>query len=157
MPAFPLLWPAIAMVALTFVVWFALVGARFGHMKRTPPRAEDFASGDTSRRYFEPVERPAANLANLFEMPVLFYVAIGLLLLTEQASDSYVALAWGYVALRTVHSWFHLRGQIKPRFLTYALSNAVLLALWVGFAVDSYSAARAYTETMQTLDAAAQP
>ena len=43
---------------------------RAAHMKRTPPRADDFATGDAAMRYFTPVEMPANNYRNLFEMPV---------------------------------------------------------------------------------------
>ena len=153
MPAFPLLWPLIAMAALTFAIWFALVVQRFRHMKANPPLAENFATGDSARRYFEPVERPAANLANLFEMPVLFFAVVILLLLTELANDIQVILAWGYVACRAVHSWFHLRGRVKARFFSYLLSVAVLLAMWIGFTVDTLAAANAYRETMATLEA----
>lgn len=153
MPAFPLLWPMIAMAALTFVVWLALVVKRLRHMKANPPSARDFASGDNSRRYFEPVELPANNLANLFEMPVLFFVVLIALLLTELANDIQVLLAWAFVALRAVHSWFHLRGQVKPRFFSYLLSMAVLLAMWIGFTVDLAIAAEAYRDTMATLEA----
>lgn len=157
MPAFPLLWPLIAMAALVFVVWFAVVLQRFGHMKANPPTPESFASGSSAKRYFEPVERPANNLANLFEMPVLFFVIAILLILTEIGNDTQVALAWGYVVLRAVHSWFHLAGRVRARFLTYALSNALLLAMWVGFTVDAVAAARTYNATMATLEAGERP
>lgn len=153
MPAFPLLWPMMAMAALTFVIWFVLVVKRLGHMKANPPGAQDFASGDNARRYFEPVELPGNNLANLFEMPVLFFVACILLLLTELANDIQVLLAWAYVAARAVHSWFHLRAQVKPRFFSYLVSMAVLLAMWIGLTVDTLVAADAYRETMTVLEA----
>lgn len=156
MPAFPLLWPIIAMAALTFAIWLVLVVHRFRHMKANPPRAQHFASGSSARQYFEPVELPANNLANLFEMPVLFFVLAILLLVTELANDVQVLLAWVFVGLRAVHSILHLRGQVRPRFLAYLSSTIVLIAMWVGFTVDAVSAARAYTETMQTLEAEAQ-
>lgn len=155
MPAFPLLWPIIAMAALTFVVWFVLVVQRMAHLKANPPRREDLATGDSSRRYFEPVARPADNLANLFEMPVLFFVVAVLLIVTELANDVQVMLAWAYVAVRAVHSVFHLRGQVKQRFFSYLLSMAVLLAMWVGFTVDAVQAGVAYNQTVATLEAEA--
>lgn len=159
MPAFPLIWPLIAMAALIFTMWFALVLKRFGYMKTNPPGADNFASGSSAKRYFEPVARPADNLANLFEMPVLFFVVVLLLMHNEMGNDLQVALAWGYVAARAVHSWFHVAGRVRPRFLTYALSNALLLAMWVGFTVDTVGNARAYHAAMTTLerDAGARP
>lgn len=65
----PILWPTFALVALIFGVWATLLVKRLGHMRRNPPQPEDFASGGAAWRYFRPVEMPANNLANLFEMP----------------------------------------------------------------------------------------
>lgn len=153
MPAFPLLWPIIAMAALIFVVWFVLLFQRFRHIHANPPVADTFATGANARRYFEPVEMASNNLINLFEMPVLFFVLAILLLETELANDIQVILAWAYVALRAVHSWFHIGRNVRARAGIYALSVAVLLAMWVGFAVDAAVAAHAYNETMATLEA----
>ena len=140
-----ILWPTLALVALVFVVWFTLFFQRTAHMKRNPPTAETFADGDSSLRYFRPVEMPANNLANLFEMPVLYFALVPLLLLTAQANHIQVALAWIYVAARVVHSYVHIAVKNVPvRFLAYAVSVAVLLAMWIGFGVDLIAAARAF-------------
>lgn len=153
MPAFPLLWPMIAMAALIFAVWFALVTKRLGHIKANPPTAETFASARQSLDYFQPVERPAANLANLFEMPVLFFVIAILLIVTELANDIQVTLAWLYVVTRAAHSWFHIAGRVKQRFLAYLVSVAILMAMWIGFTVDAVVSARAYNSVMTDLEA----
>lgn len=157
MPAFPLLWPIIAMAALTFVVWFALVVVRVRHIGANPPTAETFRSGANAKSYFEPVELPANNLANMFEMPVLFFVLAILLLVTELANDIQVILAWAFVLLRAAHSYVHIVVRnVRTRAMIYWLSSAVLLAMWIGFTVDAVSAARAYSDTMATLEAEAQ-
>jgi hypothetical protein len=110
-------------------------------MKRKPPTADDFASMDAGKRYFAPVEMPAANLINLFEMPVLFFALVPLLLITHHGNHIQVILAWTYVALRVVHSLVQILVKRVPlRFLVYALSCAVLSAMWIGFAVDMASA-----------------
>ncbi len=79
----------------------------------------------------------AANLTNLFEMPVLFFALVPLLMLTAHDNLIQVALAWAYVLLRAAHSvvQIHVR-RVPPRFLVYVLSCAVLAAMWIGFAVD---------------------
>lgn len=149
MPAFPLLWPTIAMAGLIFVVWLVLLVQRMRHIRGNPPSADAFATGASAKAYFEPVELPANNLANLFEMPVL----IILLLLTELASDTQVILAWAYVVLRTAHSYVHIVvRKVGLRATIYWLSVLVLLAMWVGFTVDAGRAAHAYNETMATLE-----
>jgi hypothetical protein len=140
-----ILWPTLALVALVFVVWFTLFFQRTAHMKRNPPTAETFADGDSSLRYFRPVEMPANNLANLFELPVLYFALVPLLLLTAQANHIQVLLAWAYVAARALHSFIHIAVKNVPaRFLAYAVSVAVLMAMWIGFAVDLVAAASAF-------------
>lgn len=137
-----ILWPTFALVLVIFAVWLTLVWQRLGHMKRTPPGAGDFASGDAAARYFEPVAMPADNLANLFEMPVLYFALVPLLIATRTAGDVQVTLAWVYVVLRGVHSIVHIGPRKVPlRFLAYFASCAVLAAMWIGFFVDAQHAA----------------
>jgi hypothetical protein len=136
-----ILLPTFALVALVFVVWLTLFVQRFGHIGRNPPRTEDFASCAAAMRYFEPVEMPANNLRNLFEMPVLYFALVPLLLITHQAGHVQVVLAWIYVALRALHSLIHIASRrVMPRFMVYLASCIVLSAMWIGFAVDIISA-----------------
>jgi hypothetical protein len=88
-------------------------------------------------RYFRPVEMPANNLANLFEMPILYLALVPLLMLTQQADHIQMALAWIFVLLRAAHSFIHIGPKkIQPRFLVYLGSCVVLSAMWIGFAVE---------------------
>lgn len=149
---FAILWPTFALVALIFVVWFTLFVQRFAHMRRNPPKKADFATGSDAQRYFEPVEMPANNLRNLFEMPVLYFALVPLLLITHHANHLQVALAWAYVILRIVHSFIHIGPKkVPPRFFVYLLSCAVLTAMWIGLAVDMVSAAGAYDAAMANM------
>lgn len=139
-----IIWPTIALVALIFAVWLTLAVSRFGHLRRNPPRPGDFETGEAALRYFQPVERPMRNLANLFEMPVLYFALVPLLLVMRQVDMVQVVLAWAYVALRTLHSIIHIRTHdARPRFLVYLASCIVLSAMWIGFAVDMAAVAHA--------------
>ena len=132
-----ILWPTFALVALIFAVWVQVPLRRVAHLKANPPQRTDLASGDAARRYFAPVDLPANNLANLFEMPVLFLALVPLLLITRHGGTIEVGLAWVFVALRAVHSIIHTGANIvRTRFYAYGASCAVLLAMWLGFAVD---------------------
>jgi hypothetical protein len=153
---FAILWPTFALVVLIYIIWFVMYVQRFALMKRTPPTAEDFATMDAGRRYFAPVEMPAANLINLFEMPVLFFALVPLLLITHQANHIQVVLAWAYVLLRACHSLVQIVVRRVPlRFMVYALSCAILSAMWIGFAVDMAGASARYQDAMANI--AAQP
>ena len=152
MQLFGILWPTIALVALIFIIWATLFVQRFAHMKRNPPKAEDFATGADAMAYFAPVEMPANNLRNLFEMPVLYFALIPLLLIAHQANHIQVVLAWVYVVLRSIHSFIHIGPKKVPvRFMVYAVSCAVLLAMWIGFAVDLSTAESAYDGAMSNI------
>ena len=138
-----ILWPTFALAALIFTVWIVLFVARFGHMRRHPPAADSFADGEKAMRYFRPVEMPANNLANLFEMPVLYFALVPLLLITRHGDHIQVVLAWLFVALRCLHSFIHIGPKkVLPRFAVYLASCVALSAMWIGFAVDMLGAAR---------------
>lgn len=142
---FALLWPTFALVALVLAVWFTLLIQRMRHIKANPPTRESFATGEAARRYFQPVEMPANNLANLFEMPVLYFALVPLLLMFRQVTAAQLVLAWGFVGLRTLHSFVHIGPKnVRVRFLVYVLSVAALTAMWIGFFVDTLSAAELY-------------
>ena len=135
-----ILWPTFALVALIFTVWFILFVQRIGHMRRNPPRAEDIATGEAAMRYFTPVEMPANNLRNLFEMPVLYFALVPLLLITHHANHLQVLLAWIFVVLRALHSFIHIGPKkVMPRFMIYLASCITLSAMWIGFAIDMLS------------------
>jgi len=88
---------------------------------------------------------PANNLANLFEMPVLYFALVPLLILTAQANHMQVTLAWLFVLARIVHSFIHIGPKKVPwRFFAYLVSTALLMAMWIGFFVDIVQAADEY-------------
>ncbi|MES2444226.1 MAG: MAPEG family protein [Pseudomonadota bacterium] len=147
-----ILWPTFALVALIIVIWWWLFLARMGHIRRNPPRREDFATGEDALRYFQPVEMPANNYRNLFEMPVLYFALVPLLMITHQANSVQVTLAWVYVALRVLHSVIHVVVKHVPtRAMVYWLSSGVLMAMWIGFFVDIWSASARYDAVMANL------
>lgn len=140
-----ILWPTFALVGLIFVVSLTMMVKRAGHLRRNPPRDEDLASGEAALRYFAPVEMPANNYRNLFEMPVLYFALVPLLLLTNLDSQVQLVLAWIYVALRYLHSFVHIGPKKVPvRALLYALSALVLIVMWAGFVADVASAQAGY-------------
>ena len=146
------IWPTFALVALVFVVWTTLFVQRMRHLKATPPGSEDFATSDSARRYFMPVEMPANNLANLFEMPVLYFALVPLLVITGHANGAQVVLAWLFVLLRAAHSFIHIGPKnVQARFVVYLLSTIVLAMMWVGYFIDMVSAAYTYSQAMAAM------
>ena len=84
-------------------------------------------------RLFQPDSASASNnLKNLFELPILFYTAILLSLVLMIQDPLMVQLAWGFVALRVVHSAIHCTyNNVNHRFAAYALSTLFLMFIWI--------------------------
>ena len=69
------------------------------------------------------------NYTHLMEQPTLFYATVVIIaLMGANAGD--VAIAWGYVALRIVHSiWQATVNKVSVRFALFILSTICLLLL----------------------------
>jgi hypothetical protein len=127
---YELVYPMAAMVALTFGVAFAMFRARVRAVRAGEADAGYFKTYQEGR---EP--RHTAQLSrqftNLFETPVLFYVACVTAMVAELSSVVMLVLAWLYVGLRILHAWVHTgSNRLGPRIRIYAASWLVLLALW---------------------------
>ena len=122
--------PALTMAALTFVVWWRMYVMRIGEMKRERIHPQSVA---TSAEMAAKVKdtRAADNFRNLFELPVLFYMALVVAALTGQVNAATLGLAWGFVLLRIVHSAIHCSyNKVMHRFTAYLAGGLVLWALW---------------------------
>ena len=125
-----ILLPALAMAALTFVVWWRMYLTRVAEMKRERIHPQAVAtSAQMAARLAE--TRAADNFRNLFELPVLFYMALATAALTAQVNVATLALAWAFVALRIVHSAIHCTyNKVIHRFLAYLAGGLALWTLW---------------------------
>ncbi len=128
---YAILLPALAMVALTFIVLGVMFSRRVAQMKRDRIHPQKVATSQQAAALYTDVA-PADNFRNLFEMPVLFYLALIVAAITEQTGPLVLGLAWTYVAARALHSAIHCSyNKVMHRFRAFALSVFVLLTLWV--------------------------
>ena len=68
---------------------------------------------------------------NQFQLPVLFYFAVLLLLWSRLTDWPEVLLAWIFLVLRFMHAYIHTTtNRVDQRFLVYAAGFFVLMALW---------------------------
>jgi len=128
--------PAVALVALTALVWVRLYVERIRELRQ---RRIDPQSLATSAMAAQALQRVQAsdNFRNLFEVPVLFYALCAVLASAEQVSSLFVIGAWLYVALRYVHSFIHLTyNRVMHRFAVYVLSTVVLFILWAALGIQ---------------------
>jgi hypothetical protein len=128
-------WPAVAMVALTLVVWLRMYFRRIAQMQRERIHPQSVAtSAQATARLTD--SAAADNFRNLFELPVLFYVAVVVAAQTGQVTVVTLALAWIFVALRIVHSAIHCTYNVViHRFYVYVCGGVVLWLLWGVLAV----------------------
>ena len=123
--------PALALVALTFIVLGVMFTRRVAQMKRERIHPQAVATSKLAAERYTDVA-PADNFRNLFETPVLFYLAVVVAAQTAQVTPTVLGLAWAYVALRVIHSIIHCGyNKVMHRFRAFALSMLVLLVLWV--------------------------
>jgi hypothetical protein len=84
----------------------------------------------------EKVITASRNFDNLLQMPLLFFVAVLVVLQQQQADLVYVLLAAVYVALRLLHSLVHVTSNhVRMRFNLFLLSCVVLWAFWLRLVV----------------------
>jgi len=131
MDGIAIFFPVFALAVWTGLVLLLVPIVRIRATLRRQVVADDFRLGE-SANVPPPVSIPNRNYMNLLEIPVLFYVACLVLYAVSGVTQSAVVLAWSYVALRVVHSAIHLTyNNVIHRVSVFAISNAVLAALWV--------------------------
>jgi|SRR6185369_7635813 len=128
-------WPAVAMAALTFIVWLHMYSRRVAQMKRERIHPQAVAtSAQLSARLTDSAS--ADNFRNLFELPVLFYLAVVVAAQTAQVTVVTLSLAWLFVALRIAHSAIQCTyNKVIHRFYVYVCGGTVLWLLWGVLAV----------------------
>jgi len=131
----PILLPLLALVFLTFAVWVYMYVTRLSEIRRKKIDPQDLDTRVHGQALLTESPRQADNLKNLFELPVLFYIAALLSMVLMIQDPFLVQLAWGYVALRYVHSFVHCTyNRVMHRFMAYAASCIVLMFIWARLA-----------------------
>lgn len=131
------LYPAFAMAALTFAVWLRLFATRIPEMRRERIHPQAVASSRQAAERFRDT-RAADNFRNLFELPVLFYLALVVAMLLGLAGDGFLMLAWAFVGLRAAHSAIHCTyNKVMHRFLAHVAGAVVLWTMWGWLAVHA--------------------
>ena len=130
-----ILAPAAVLIAWSLVMLTWMAATRLPAMKRAGGGLGNAKPGgrgqDLEGVLDDRVNWKAHNYAHLMEQPTLFYAA-SLILAVMGAGAVDVLLAWGYVALRIVHSlWQATVNTIPVRFTLFMFSTILLAALAV--------------------------
>lgn len=122
--------PVVAVVFLTFLVWLRMGYLRFLYIRSGVIR------GDYMRIYqgADPPETFVATnrqFANLFEVPVLFYLAAVVHYTTGSVDTLLVVLGWMFVAARVAQSAVHLTyNRPAHRGLAYTIGSSFVWVIW---------------------------
>jgi hypothetical protein len=131
----PLLLPLLGMVFLTFVVWIYLFALRMPEISRKKINPQKLHDRAEAHQILTTSAAASNNLKNLFEMPILFYLAALLAMLLLIQDVLLVRLAWGFLILRVVHSIVQCSyNRVVHRFAVYFLSCLFLLLIWIRLA-----------------------
>lgn len=123
--------PAAAMVLLVALITFRMFFERKRQMIAGGMHMRDIPSSSQMASRFADT-RAADNYKNLFEAPVLFYVALVAAFATAQVSPLIIGLAWIYVGLRYLHSYIHCTyNRIRHRLYVFLASNIALWVMWI--------------------------
>ena len=130
-----ILAPAAVLIAWSLIMLIWMAATRLPAMKRAGGGLGNAKPGgrgqDLEGVLDDRVNWKAHNYAHLMEQPTLFYAA-SLILAVMGAGAVDVLLAWGYVALRIVHSlWQATVNTIPVRFTLFMFSTILLAALAV--------------------------
>jgi hypothetical protein len=132
-----LLLPAFAHVALVFYVGARMGRARFQAAREGRVRVKDVAVDGT--KWPDDVRKIANNYQNQFEVPVLYYAALALIVATGLADWVAVVLSWAFVASRIAHALVHIGPNIViRRFQLFLFGFVTVVILWLWFGLRLY-------------------
>ena len=124
-----MIYPMFAMVLLTFVAMLITARVRVQSVRRGEVSLSCFSlmQGD---KIPDMVTKTSRHFSNLFEMPLLFYVAGTLYIALDLTIPLAIYCAWAFVVTRILHSVVHLGdNNVAHRLFVFALSNLCVLAL----------------------------
>lgn len=125
-----LLYPIFAMFLITAFTSIRMLKLRIKAVKAGEVKVSYFRlnQGQELPKALRQTER---HYENLFEFPVLYYVIIIMIYITEQANYGYLVLAWLFVFSRIAHAYIHLgHNNVIHRKNAFLASWVVLVGLW---------------------------
>jgi hypothetical protein len=125
--------------AFIHVGWIYLIAVRMGMAKNRAMREGSVKLTDVAvdnSRWPDDVRKINNNYNNQFELPVLFYAILPLLIILVKGDWLQVTLAWVFVASRILHSQIHTGSNTVPaRGLAFVLGFIAVGLMWLWFAL----------------------
>ena len=126
-----ILYPLLAMFLLICLVAATMFRRRLAFYKQNRVHPQKTATAAQMAAVM-PDSRAPDNFRNLFELPVMFYVAALTIYATGLICMPHLILAWCYVIARYVHSFIHCTSNVvMNRFYAFVTSCLLLLCIWL--------------------------
>ncbi len=130
-----ILAPAALLVIWSIAMLFWMAGTRLPTAKKLgiDITAQPGGRGpDIDPNMPDKVAWKSHNYTHLMEQPTLFYAIVVILAIAEAGTGINLWLAWGYVALRIIHSiWQATVNLVNVRFMLFLASTLCLLIMAV--------------------------
>ncbi|MFA5956474.1 MAPEG family protein [Hyphomicrobium sp.] len=134
------LLPVFVEVFLIFVLMAFMGVHRSRSLTSGEIKLEDVALDNTN--YPARAKQFANSFNNQFELPMLFFVLIGFILITRVGDILLLILVWIFVVSRLLHAYVHTTSNnVDWRFRAYALGCVALFTMWAVFAFKILTAA----------------
>ncbi|NTE59533.1 MAPEG family protein [Agrobacterium fabrum] len=126
-------WPMIAHAFLVFILYALLLHRRKNHTLTSREAVIQYRERGEEGQASYLVNR---NIANQFELPVLFHAICLLLYITDADNVVTVVLAWLFVISRYAHSYVHVTSnRLRYRAPLFGIGFALLVCLWGWLAI----------------------
>lgn len=125
----PLVYPMFAMILFTFLFAGFMLYTRVTEIKKGKVKFSYFRTyvGDAS----DIVIKTSRHFTNLFEVPVIFYATILLLITLDISTSAQIVFAWVFVISRLFHAFFHVfASNIYPRMISYLVGWLAIVCMW---------------------------
>ena len=130
-----ILLPVFVQVALV-VALAALMGRRrYVAVQSGSVRRADVVLGQ--KNWPDSAQAAANAYSNQFELPVLFFALVPLVIMTRKADVLFVVLSWVFVLSRIGHALAYVTtNNLRYRLPFFAVGALALTVLWLQFAVS---------------------
>ena len=127
-----ILYPAILMMVLTLLLYVK------SYLDNTKALKNKYIKGKYFKAYLgevpEHIEVSRQTLKNQFELPILFYFLISLVLIFDKVTIIDLILAWAFVVSRYIHCYIRLTSNYVPyRAIIFQLGLFILIVWWIKF------------------------
>ena len=129
-----IIWPMIVQTALVFAIYLVASKRRADAVRSGVAKDQDFRVPTVEP---EPSATAIRNIANQFELPVLFYAVSILLLVTNGVNILTLLCAWLFVVSRIFHAVVHVTSnRLALRRPAFAVGFVTNFLLWAALALQ---------------------